>query len=264
MTIRHFPLQPSAEPPRPRLGLLVPATDHVSERAFQDMLAGAAVEVVANRVALKNPITVENLARMIDDVARATADLLPDGRIDAIAFSCTSGTVAVGPDRVGQAIAAGRPGIPWTTPITAGVKACRLLGLKRIAVLTPYLDEVNEPIRAFLEASGIAVGAFGSFKLATEPEIASVDPDQILAAGKALDGAGIDGVFVSCTGMRGHLALDALERATGKPCLSSNQAQLWDALSLIGYDRPIHGFGGMLARLDRKAPGQGAKGPAAA
>jgi maleate isomerase len=143
--------------------------------------------------------------------------------------------------------------VKFTTPITAAVKACKVLGLKRIAVLTPYVDEVNEPIRQFLEKSGVAVGAFGSFHLLTEPEIASVPVSAIVEAGKALDAPGIDGVFVSCTGMRGHAALDALERATGKPCLSSNQAQLWDALSLIGHGHPIQGFGGMLARLGKNA-----------
>ena len=259
MTIRHFPLADAAEPRKPRLGLLVPATDHISEIAFLEMLAGQDVDFLTNRVALANPITMENLARMIDDVTRATASLLPDGRIDAIAFSCTSGTVAVGPERVARAIHAGRPGVPFTTPITAAVKACKLLGLKRIAVLTPYIDEVNEPIRRFLERNGVDVGAFGSFHLSTEPEIATVPVSAIVEAGKALDAPGIDGVFVSCTGMRGHAALDALERATGKPCLSSNQAQLWDALSLIGYDRPIPGFGGMLARLGKGGRSQAAE-----
>jgi maleate isomerase len=259
MTIRHFALPPAAAAAaKPRLGLLVPATDHASEAAFQDMLAGQAVEFVTNRVALSNPITVANLARMIDDVARATAALLPDGRLDAIAFSCTSGTVAVGPERVAQAIRTARPGIPFTTPITAAIKACRLLGLRRIAVLTPYLDEVNEPIRAFLEANGVAVAAFGSFHLATEPEIAAVPVDAIVAAARALDAPEIDGVFVSCTGMRGHLALDALEAATGKPCLSSNQAQLWEALDMVGYDRPIRGFGRLLARRTDAARGRAA------
>lgn len=258
MTIRHFPLPAAAEPKKPRLGLLVPATDHISELAFLEMLAGSGVDFLTNRVALANPITMENLARMVDDVTRATTSLLPDGRIDAIAFSCTSGTVAVGPDKVARAIHAGRPGVPFTTPITAAVKACRQLGLKRIAVLTPYVDEVNEPIRQFLEKNGVAVGAFGSFHLLTEPEIASVPPAAIVEAGQALEGPGIDGVFVSCTGMRGHAALDALEAATGKPCLSSNQVQLWDALSLIGYDRPIKGFGGLLARLGAAKRGQAA------
>jgi len=259
MTIRHFALPDAPAARKPRLGLLVPATDHVSEIAFQEMLAGQAIEFLTNRVALANPITMENLARMIDDVTRATAALLPDGRIDAIAFSCTSGTVAVGPENVARSIHAGRAGVPFTTPITAAVKACKQRGLKRIAVLTPYLDEVNEPIRRFIEQNGIAVGAFGSFHLSTEPEIASVPVDTIVAAGKALDGPGIDAVFVSCTGMRGHAALDALENATGKPCLSSNQVQLWDALSLIGWTRPIPGYGTMLNAIGAETRGRAAE-----
>jgi len=259
LTIRHFPIGAPVEAARRRLGLLVPATDHVSEPAFHEMLAGHAIDVLVNRVALANPITMATLARMIDDVARATASLLPDGSIDAIAFSCTSGTVAVGPERVAAAIHAGRPGVPFTTPITAAVKALRGPALKstatrRIAVLTPYLDEVNEPIRAYLEANGIEVVAFGSFHLRTEPEIAAVPPQAILEAAQALDAPGIEALFISCTGMRGHAVLDALERATGKPALSSNQVQLWDALSLIGYDKPVEGFGGLLRSLGQKRP----------
>lgn len=253
MTIRHFDIAASAEPARRRLGLLVPATDHVSEPAFQEMLAGHPVDVLVNRVALANPITFENLSRMIDDVTRATAQLLPDGRIDAIAFSCTSGTVAVGPEHVAAAIAAGRPGTPFTTPITAAVKALIGAGCRRIAVLTPYLDEVNEPIRAFLEAHGLEVAAFGSFHLHTEPQIAGVPPQAILDAARAMDGAGTDALFVSCTGMRGHTVLDVLEQATGKLALSSNQVQLWEALSLIGYDRPVEGFGRLLRSLGQRS-----------
>jgi maleate isomerase len=186
---------------------------------------------------------------MVDDLARATALLLPGGRIDVVAFSCTSGTVAAGVDAVSRAIGGAKPGVPFTTPITAAVAAFRRLGTRRISVLTPYVDEVNEAIHAFLTASGLEIVEFGSFHLRTEPEIASVPPEAIVAAGRSIAAPSAEAVFISCTGLRGHAAIAALEATTGRPVVTSNQAQVWEALSLIDYRRPLHGYGRLLAGL---------------
>lgn len=252
MTVRDLPIGPLGKPgspERPRIGLVVPATDQVSEAAFAEMLAGHPVSVVASRVAFENPVVMATLSRMIDDLARATALLLPGGRIDVVAFSCTSGTVAAGVDRVARAIGAAKPGVPFTTPITAAVAAFRRLGARRIAVLTPYVDEVNEAIEAFLTASGLEVVEFGSFHLRTEPEIASVPPEAIVAAGRSMATASAEALFISCTGLQGHAAIAALEATTGRPVVTSNQAQVWEALSLVGYGQPLHGYGRLLEDL---------------
>lgn len=250
MSIRHLPIGEARPSEPPRIGVVVPATDQVSEVAFAEMLRGHPVSMVVSRVAFENPVVMANLSRMVDDLTRATALLLPEGRIDVVAFSCTSGTVAAGVDRVARAIDAAKPGIPFTTPITAAVAAFRHLGARRIAVLTPYVDEVNEAIRGFLVAAGLDVVEFGSFHLRTEQEIARVQPEAIVSAGRAITGPGAEALFISCTGLQGHAAIAALEAATGRPVVTSNQAQVWEALSLIGYARPVHGYGRLLARLE--------------
>jgi maleate isomerase len=252
MIVRDFPIGPLAKsgpPERPRIGLVVPATDQVSEAAFAEMLADHPVSVVASRVAFENPVVMATLSRMVDDLARATALLLPGGRIDVVAFSCTSGTVAAGVDAVARAIGGAKPGVPFTTPITAAVAAFRRLDARRIAVLTPYVDEVNEAIRAFLTDSGLEIVDFGSFHLRTEPEIASVPPEAIVVAGRSIAAPSAEAMFISCTGLQGHAAIAALEAATGRPVVTSNQAQVWEALSLIGYGRPLHGYGRLLEGL---------------
>ena len=152
-----------------------------------------------------------------------------------------------------RAIDAAKPGVPFTTPITAAVAAFRHLGARRIAVLTPYVDEVNEAIRGFLVAAGLDVVEFGSFHLRTEQEIARVPPEAIVAAGRSITGPGAEALFISCTGLQGHAAIAALEAATGRPVVTSNQAQVWEALSLIGYARPLHGYGRLLASSSRPA-----------
>jgi maleate isomerase len=249
MSIRHLPIGEAGPPEPPRIGVVVPATDQVSEVAFAEMLRGHAVSMVVSRVAFQNPVVMANLSGMVDDLTRATALLLPEGRIDVVAFSCTSGTVAGGVDAVARAIAAAKPGVPFTTPITAAVAAFRHLGARRVAVLTPYVDEVNEAIRGFLVAAGLDVVEFGSFHLRTEQEIARVPPEAIVSAGRSITGPGAEALFISCTGLRGHAAITVLEAATGRPVVTSNQAQVWEALSLIGYAQPVHGYGRLLATL---------------
>ena len=249
MSIRHLPIGEAGPPEPPRIGVVVPATDQVSEVAFAEMLRGHPVSMVVSRVAFENPVVMSNLSRMVDDLSRATALLLPGGRIDVVAFSCTSGTVAGGVDQVARAIRAAKPGVPFTTPITAAVAAFRRLGAQRIAVLTPYVDEVNEAIRGFLVGAGLDVVEFGSFHLRTEQEIAAVPPDAIVAAGRSIAGPDADALFISCTGLQGHAAIARLEAATGKPVVTSNQAQVWEALSLLDYGRPVHGYGRLLESL---------------
>jgi maleate isomerase len=246
MIVRHLPIEAAGTPEQPRIGVVVLATDQVSEVAFADMLRGHPVSMVVSRVAFENPVVMANLSRLVDDLTRATALLLPDGRIDVVAFSCTSGTVAGGVDAVARAIHAARPGVPFTTPITAAVSAFRRLGTRRIAVLTPYVDEVNHAIQGFLTAAGLEVVEFGSFHLRTEQEIASVPPETIVAAGRSIAGPDAEALFISCTGLQGHAAIARLEALTGKPVVTSNQAQVWEALSLFDYRRPVHGYGRLL------------------
>ncbi len=246
MIVRHLPIERTGPPEQPRVGVVVPATDQVSEVAFAEMLAGHPVSMVVSRVAFESPVVMTNLSRMVNDLARATALLLPEGRIDVVAFSCTSGTVACGVDAIGRAIRSAKPGVPFTTPITAAVAAFRRVGTRRIAVLTPYVDEVNEAIHAFLTAAGLEVVEFGSFHLRTEPEIARVPPDAIVAAGRSVCVPGAEALFISCTGLQGHAAIARLEALTGRLVVTSNQAQVWEALSLLDYGLPLRGYGRLL------------------
>jgi maleate isomerase len=42
-------------------------------------------------------------------------------------------------------------------------------------------------------------------------------------------------------------AVDVLEQRTGKPVVTSNQATIWMALQALGIQKPITGFGRLLA-----------------
>lgn len=227
------------------IGLIALATDQTVERDFRNILP-TEVAFFVSRVANINPCTVENLRTMAPQLTSATSLILPGADVDVVAYCCTSGTVAIGYDNVVEAIQAARPGIPCTTPITAALAAFEKLGLKRFAVLTPYIDQVNQPMRRFLEENGVAVVSVNSFNLEDDVIMGRIPTEAIYDAAREIDRPDVDGIFISCTAVRAVDVIERLEQALGKPVLSSNQVLAWQALRLAGYNDPISGFGRLL------------------
>lgn len=123
------------------------------------------------------------------------------------------------------------------------------MAAQRIALLTPYVDEVNAVVEQYIRGQGFDLTAMGSFNQAGEPEISRVPPQAIFDAGLALGkSAVIDGIFLSCTALRTSSIIQLLEDALGKPVVASNQALAWDALRLAGYGDSIEGFGRLLLK----------------
>lgn len=232
---------------RLRLGLVALATDHTSETELHRMLPADGVDLFVTRVHYSGYCDPASLRAMGDELAAAAELLLPGTPLDGIAWGCTSGTAALGFERVASTIRAARPGVTVTTPLSAAGAAFRTLGVGRVAVLTPYSDEVNRMIVERLEEGGIRVPRLATFDLRTDREMWTVPPEAIEAAVADMEVAGAEAVFVSCTALRSALAIAPLERRIGLPVITSNQAMLWEMLRSAGYAHPIQGFGRLLA-----------------
>jgi maleate isomerase len=92
-----------AAAPLPVIGIIGLATDRVGIPDFEDFLAAASgrIEVFSTRIPMSPVATPESLAAMGAHLEAAAGLIVPHGRLDVVGFSCTSGTVAIGPDRVG-------------------------------------------------------------------------------------------------------------------------------------------------------------------
>jgi maleate isomerase len=230
-----------------RIGLIALATDHATERDFMNMRPCDDVVVYTSRVRNANPCTVENLRTMGPLLTEATSLILPESRLDVVAYSCTSGTVVIGYDAVAASIRAARPGVSCVTPITAGVAAFEALGAVRVAVLTPYIDEVNRPMVRYLQEHGLDVVALTTFGMEDDNHMAKLPPEAIHAAALEADRAEAEALFISCTAIRAVDALEEIEQDLGKPVVSSIQALYWQSLRLAGYADPVPGHGRLLA-----------------
>ena len=221
------------------VGLLLLATDRASGSDVAAFLPDG-VEAYATRIPMDVVATPETLARLGDHLTDGARLLAPGGPLAAIGFSCTSGTVAVGPERARAQIAAGRPGVPVCTPVEAAVKALDALGTRRIALLTPYLDGPSDLIAGFFAAAGIEVVTRASFKLGGDPEMNRVTRDCLIEAGREIGShPDAEALFISCTGLRTRAVVEPLEELLGRPVVTSNQALAWDLARTAGVqDRP--------------------------
>jgi maleate isomerase len=231
---------------RAAIGLIVLATDHTIEHEFRKMLAIDGVAFYETRIRNAAEINPTTLAEMEKGMAAATGMILPGGKLDVVAYGCTSGTVVIGEDNVFSRIRDARPDVACTTPITGAIAGFKALGAKRIALLTPYIEEVNQMLRRFIEARGIDVPVMGSFNLENDHEVARISQDSIKQAVRRLVSVDkVDAVFVSCTSLRVATIAEALEQEVGLPVTSSNHAMAWHCLRLAGYREPVAGLGNL-------------------
>ncbi|MGF1624963.1 MAG: ectoine utilization protein EutA [Alphaproteobacteria bacterium] len=237
-----------ARPTRTRIGLVLLATDHTTERDFERVLVPLGISVHCNRIAYANPTTAENLRRMIPRLTEGAALILPGEDLDAIYYACTAASVAIGDAVVVEAIRAAKPDVPATTPTLAARAAFLALGVRRLALLTPYTRAVTEDMAAYFRAAGLEIARATCFGLEDDREMARLTGDAIVAAAQATIGDDDEALFVSCTALRAFEAVDRIERAIGRPVVTSNQAGLWQALHLAGVTPPANA-GGQLMRV---------------
>lgn len=230
---------------RARLGLIVLATDYTIEWEWRQIMTPlAGVGLYHARIMNSPQITPETLRAMEGDIASTTRLLLPGSPFDVIAYGCTSASMVIGEERVMDLVREVRPEAKTTTPVTAARAAFEALGMKRIALLTPYIQEINDMMRAYFEGRGVPVPVMGSYNIVDDTEVARLSAESLKSAALELGRhEAVDGVFVACTSIRLATVVEELEQALGKPVTSSNHALAWHTLRLGGITEAIPGFG---------------------
>lgn len=239
---------------RARIGLIVPASNTVCEPETV-RLSPPGVVSYASRI-LFEP-TLVGLRAMKDHVERAALELAAENISDIIIFCCTVGSMLGGPE-VDREIAARieeRTGTQAMTTTTAVRAALDALGLRRIAVATPYTRDIDEMERALLTAMGYEVTAIRGVHEDVRPAdfrndmIGRLDPEVAYGTALEVNGDGNEGIFISCTNFRAIDVIERLEQDTGKPVITSNQAAMWHAMRSLGIPDAVPGGGRLFSSL---------------
>lgn len=236
-----------------RLGLIIPSSNTTVEKEFTQMTSPHPwISVHFARIPLRE-VTPQALEDMIEDIEEA-ASLLADASVDAICLACTSASFAGGkemPRKLKHRIEK-LTGIPSITTSEAVVMALEALKTRHLALVTPYVEDLNRSEIKFLESSvsGLEVVGLKSFHLKSNLEIGNLSSDRILQSALALiEEVSPDGLFLSCTNMASSGIIQELERKFDFPVISSNTASLFGLLKLLRHRVRIEGFGRLFSLL---------------
>ena len=227
----------------PRIGLITLASDFRIEKDFNELIYDKDVDLYCNRIKSYNPLTIENLKKMANNITKVTKDILPDQKLDCVAYGCTSGTIASGYEFIFEKVNLAKPNTKVTTPITSAINALKDLNINKISIFTPYTDKINQSVINYFKEKDIEISEFSYFDIASDLDIGKVDPNHLFDVLVKTDLSKSDALFVSCTALPILSIINDLEKKIGKIILSSNQTLIWDTLKQIGFNNKIVGYG---------------------
>lgn len=207
-----------------KLGLMVPANNTTMEPELRAWLDGAVCRTlrIPRGKGLLGPAEIPAYVEQ----ALALARHYDPAQTDVVAYGCTAAGFIGGPalDEDIRRKMAAITGRPVVTTAGAMVAVLREIGARRVAVVTPYRDLVNERLRQYLEQSGIAVARLASFGAETTDALAAITPQQIAALARDTMTPDADAMFIACSQLPTKSIIDGLQREFGRPVWSSIRA----------------------------------------
>ncbi len=222
-----------------KLGIIVPSWNTVMEYEFQRM-AGDSASVHAQRIR-HTADTEENLVWMSTQ-APAAAELVSHAKVNAICYGCTGSGFLKTPaeDLELAADLETRTGIPSVTSSASIVQALKALDVKRVSVASPYEPWMNEKLRIYIEAAGFQIVAMKGLGTQSHGSISTA-----IVKGLAMEvlRPETEAIFISCSNFRTLDIIESLEKESGRPVVTSNQAAMWGTLRRIDNRTVVPGAG---------------------
>ena len=217
-----------------RIGLIVPSSNTVIEPDFYRHLPQD-VNLHTARMYLED-VTVAVEERMLDEFTMPAAKDLSTMHPHVVVFGCTSAGALRGReyDRKMCAEISTVTKCPVVSVIESVNEALAATGAKKVLILTPYIDELNQRIRRSVEDTGLEVINIFGLGIIENSAIGQVSVDKIVQFAKEkIQGLNPDCLFFSCTNFQAMDALPRLKEAFDLPMVTSNQAALDKTLSLL-------------------------------
>jgi len=217
------------------MGLIVLQTDETIEAEFKQRFANDPSPLFVSRIPSGAEVTTDSLSQM-EIALPAAAGLLPKARpYRVVGYGCPSASSVIGSARVEAMVQQTCDVEVVTNPLRAACACTAELGVSKLALLSPYVEEVNVPLRSAFAKAGVSTDVFGTFGEAEEAKVVRISTQSVVEAASAL-GADpmVEAVFLSCTNLRTQAAIPEIRDRIGKPVLSSNQSLAWHMQWLNG------------------------------
>src|SRR5690606_12911098 len=131
--------------------------------------------------------------------------------------TCNSGAMVIGEEECMRKLQEAHPAAAPTTVVTGIVRAIEALDARKIAVFTPYLDEINNVVHGFLSRYGFEIVEFQGMNLRSNTEIDCVSPEFLKEYARAVDRPDAEALVICCGAMRAVDVIQEIEDELGKP-----------------------------------------------
>ncbi len=236
--------------PKPiRLGVLTPSSNTALEpltSAIVATLPGVTVHYARFKVT-EIALDAKALGQFNDDHILAAAELLADAKVDVIGWSGTAaGWMGFEKDLLLVQRIKEHTGIPATTAILALNELLALKGIRRLGLLSPYTEDVQQRIIENYQRVGIDVVAQTHESIRVNFDFAGIEPDVLLERMSGMVAARPEAFVTYCTNLRAAQLAQRVEEDWGIPLLDTVSTTVWSMLRMAGADPgAIKGWGAL-------------------
>jgi maleate cis-trans isomerase len=228
-------------------GVLIPSTNTTVE--IECRLLPAAYQAHFGRLMTSTPGRTFSPSR--DEDIDYQSRLLGTAKVALVILAQTSASVfADDYDEVTTRRMREGAGVPAMTSAQAVGRAVRALGTRRIAIVSPYSDEVNKRAGLYFASKhGLQAVALEGFGATDSYAIGQLGPENAREAFARIDRPEIEVLVVPGGNFPTMTSIAAWEREFGKPVVTTNQASFWAMLRFFGAGDRIAGSGRLLEEV---------------
>lgn len=242
---------------RTLLGMLTPSSNTVLEPVTSAMVAN--IPHVSAHFGRFRVTEISLRQQALDQFDNApllhAAQLLADANVNVIAWNGTSaGWLGFDADvQLCQEIT-DTTGIPATTSVLAIAEILRSRQIQNFALVTPYLDDVQERTIANFAAEGFHCIAEQHLNLSVNFSFSEVPAQQLTSMIRAAAQKQPEAIVTFCTNLRAAPLVDELEQELGIPIFDTISAAVWKSLTIAGVDPGvIQGWGRLFSESQQPA-----------
>lgn len=210
-----------------RIGQIVPSSNITMETEIpaifrsRETILPERFTFHSSRMRMKK-VTKEELEAM-DAMSLKCAQELSDAHVDVMGYACLVAIMSMGRgyhcvsevNLHQETIANGFP-TPIVTSAGALINGLKVLGAKKVALITPYMRPLTDMVVDYIQDQGFEVTGSVALEIPDNLEVAAQDPMNLLEIHKQLDLTGVDVLVISaCVQMPSLEAINLLEKELG-------------------------------------------------
>lgn len=245
-----------------RVGLIVPSSNTTMETEVPTIFRRSAqahpqqpdFTFHSSRMRMRK-VTRAELETMDCESERCAAELA-DAPIDVVGYACLVAIMSMGPgyhrrseEKLARVIREGGRLAPIVTSAGALVNELQAAGMRKVSIVTPYMQPLTDLVVRYLESEGIAVVDSVSLGIEDNVAVGARDPFLLLRDVERLGTSGADAVVLSaCVQMPSLPAIEAVEDKLGLPVTSAAICTARAMMLTLGVDPVADGAGYILSK----------------